>query len=314
MPNKVQLKRPWMIAVWPGMGQVALSAGYYLLAKLGMHLLAEFPTQDLFDIDQVEVKSGRIQPPLRPSCRFFVWHSPEADQRDIVVFLGEAQPPLGKYRFCESLINCARGLGVEQVFTFAAMATQMHPEHNSRVFAAATEDLVLNQLQDLGNEITLLEEGTIGGLNGVLLGAAAEKGMPGACLLGEIPHVFSHLPFPKASWAVLKIFVQLIGVPLDFTELEQQAREVENRLGEFLDQLQKRLSKRPQAESEEESVFTTPEQRLEPADEQLIEKLFVAASQDRSRAYELKNELDRLGIFADYEDRFLDLFKKNDLT
>jgi hypothetical protein len=31
---------------------------------------------------------------------------------------------------------------------------------------------------------------------------------------------------------------------------------------------------------------------------------------DRSKAYELKNELDRLDVFRDYEDRFLDLFKK----
>ena len=35
---------------------------------------------------------------------------------------GEAQPPLGKYTFCRRLIEFARGLGVERVFTFAAMA------------------------------------------------------------------------------------------------------------------------------------------------------------------------------------------------
>ncbi len=28
--------------------------------------------------------------------------------------------------------------------------------------------------------------------------------------------------------------------------------------------------------------------------------------------YELKRELDRLGVFAEYEDRFLDLFKPGD--
>ena len=31
---------------------------------------------------------------------------------------------------------------------------------------------------------------------------------------------------------------------------------------------------------------------------------------DRSKAYELKRELDRLELYKDYEDRFLDLFKK----
>jgi hypothetical protein len=35
------------------------------------------------------------------------------------------------------------------------------------------------------------------------------------------------------------------------------------------------------------------------------------AAKDRSKAFELKQELDRLGVFKEYEDRFLDLFKKS---
>jgi uncharacterized protein len=313
MANTTKLKEPWLIAVWPGMGHVALSAGYYLLAKLGMHLLSELPASDLFDVDQVEVKLGRVQPPQRPRSRFFVWQANEMGQRDLVVFIGEAQPPLGKYRFCESLIDYARDLGVQQVFTFAAMATQMHPEHKSRVFAAATEIVPLSQLQQAGKDVTLLSEGMIGGLNGVLLGAAAEKGMPGVCLLGEMPHVFSHLPFPKASLAVLRVFIQLAKIQLDFVELEQQAQEVERRLGQFLARLEKQISSQEQTEVNDEPSSSVPEQqRLDPEDERHIEELFITASQDRSRAYELKSELDRLGVFAEYENRFLDLFKKTD--
>jgi hypothetical protein len=41
-------------------------------------------------------------------------------------------------------------------------------------------------------------------------------------------------------------------------------------------------------------------------------RLFEKAREDRSKAYELKGELDRLGVFDLYEDRFLDLFKKPD--
>ena len=40
MPEVITLNKPWLVAVWPGLGQVALSAGYYLLAKLGMHYIA----------------------------------------------------------------------------------------------------------------------------------------------------------------------------------------------------------------------------------------------------------------------------------
>ena len=103
-----QTEKPWLVAVWPGMGNVAISAGYYLMAKLGMHLLAEFPAQELFDVEHVEVKDGLIRPGRLPRSRFFVWNDPRG-KHDLVVFIGEAQPPLGRYVFCHRLIEFAQG-------------------------------------------------------------------------------------------------------------------------------------------------------------------------------------------------------------
>jgi proteasome assembly chaperone (PAC2) family protein len=181
MAEKLELTHPWLVAVWPGMGQVALNAGIYLLSKLGMNAFAEYDTSELFDIDQVEVKDGLIQPGRRPRNRFFVWYDPN-NKHDLVVFLGEAQPPTGKYAFCRNVISFAKDLGIERVFTFAAMATRMHPSAESRVFGAATDSANLEELKRL--ELDVLDDGNIGGLNGILLGAAAEAGLPGACRLG----------------------------------------------------------------------------------------------------------------------------------
>ena len=47
------------------------------------------------------------------------------------------------------------------------MATRMHPGRESRVFAAATDRPNLAELKRL--ELTVLEDGNIGGLNGVLV-------------------------------------------------------------------------------------------------------------------------------------------------
>ena len=44
-----------------------------------------------------------------------------------------------------------------------------------------------------------MEDGQISGLNGILLGVAAEAGLEGTGLLGEIPHILSQLPFAKAT-------------------------------------------------------------------------------------------------------------------
>lgn len=326
MATQPELHNPRLVAVWPGMGHVGVNAGIYLLAKLEMTLHAEFDTNALFDLEAVQVKGGLIRPARRPRSRLFLWKDPEK-RHDLLVFLGEGQPPAGKAQFCRELLRYVRGLGVDRVFTFAAMATPMRPEDPSRVFAAATDDDRLRELKQL--ELELVEDGQIGGLNGVLLGVAAEEGLSGACLMGEMPHIFSQLPFPKGSLAVLEVFTAMSGIDLDLDELKTQAEAVEEQLGELLERVEEQMQRRNQSGGdnededgdEDESEFESPDE--EPAAEekgkgggrdpkavQRVEGLFADAAADRSKAFELKRELDRLGWFHDYEDRFLDLFKK----
>ena len=123
-----KLNHPRMVAIWPGMGQVAINAGIYLLSKLQMSQIAEFDPEILFDAEAVEVHEGLIRMARRPRSRIFLWSDPEKN-RDLLVFLGEAQPQTGKYAFCRELVRYARRLGVERIFTFAAMATGMRPNN-----------------------------------------------------------------------------------------------------------------------------------------------------------------------------------------
>lgn len=309
MPEPVILNKPWLIAVWPGMGHVAISAGYYLVTKLGMSILAEFAARELFDVEHVEVKRGIIRTGHLPRSRFFVWKGPQ-DGHDIVVFIGEAQPPKGRYLFCQRLVEFARQLGVERVYTFAAMARPMHPERPSRVFVAATDEDMLAELKKL--ELEVLEDGQIGGLNGVLLGAAAEAGLRGACLLGEMPHLFAGFPFPKASLAVLEAFRTIANLKIDLDELAEEAKKVEHKLGDLLEKVEQALEQQQEPGEEELSEFEPVSEEGEevtPEDVERIESLFEQATRDRSKAYELKRELDRLQLYKEFEDRFLDLFK-----
>lgn len=311
MDQEAKLNHPWLVAVWPGMGNVAISAGFYLLAKLEMNLLAEFSPRELFDFEHVEVKDGLIHTAGLPRSRFFVWIDP-LKIHDLVVFIGEAQPPRGKYAFCYQLIEFAKSLGVERVFTFAAMATQMHPSHTARVFGAATDTTNLAELKRL--ELEIIEDGQIGGLNGLLLGAAVDMGLQGACLLGEMPHILIQVTFPKASLAVLEAFTTMANLHIDLGVLAEQAKTFDEQLGKLLSRAERAMSGK---ESDEEmeavnevSLESESPNPLSVQDEQHIEKLFEQSKEDRSKAFELKSELDRLQVFAEYEERFLDLFKK----
>ena len=307
MTKSEELDHPWLIAVWPGMGHVALSAGYYLMAKLGMSQFAELTAGELFDVEAAIVNKGLVQRPHRPRSRLFAWKSP-SNGRDVIVFIGESQPQMGKMAFCERLIDFARDQGVERLFTFAAMATDMQPGNEARVFAAATEQPLLDEMGLF--DVQILDDGHIGGLNGVLLAAAAEKGMPGVCLLGEMPHLFVQLLYPKASLAVLRVFLRLAKIELDLAELAQHSEQTEHRLGQIVSEMRRRLEPEPENSEETTGEDWKLNSQLSKEDEQNIESLFEIASKDRSRAFELKAELDRLGVFEDYEDRFLDIFKK----
>jgi proteasome assembly chaperone (PAC2) family protein len=278
------------------------------MAKLQAQQWAEFSAPDLFDVEHVEVKSGLVLPSRLPRSRLFVWKDPDK-RRDLVIFLGEAQPPMGKFRFCGALLDHVRELGVERVMTFAAMATNSAPKGTPRVFAAATDQALLKELQ--AHDLEILEDGHIGGLNGILLGAAATAGIPSACLLGEMPHLLAQLPYPAASLAILQQFQGLSGIAIDLEELTEEAKVVGEHLLGLWNRAQQALQPESEPEEEEEEFQATPaeEPRISEADGKRIEELFRQAAEDRTRAYELKRELDRLNLFAEYEDRFLDLFK-----
>ena len=320
-PNQSEPIRS-LLAVWPGMGNVAVGAGLYLATRLDMKLVHELPPRDHFDLQHIEVRHGMIEPVRLPRSLIYEMRHP-AGTNELLVFVGEAQPTNNRYAFCHRLLDFALDRGVNRLFTFASLATQLHPSQDPRVFCVATDRSLLEQMSQL--EVKTLEEGQIGGLNGVFLAAGAERGVPGASLLGEIPFFAAGIPNPKASRAVLDTFATLAGLDIDTRDLAEQAKQVDEHLLQILE----RLTESAQSESGE-SPFPTfdpehaggsehardeaPEEPAPPtldyASREHIERLFNEARQDRSRALHLKKELDRLGVFDQYEDRFLDLFKR----
>ncbi len=302
----------WLVAVWPGMGSVAITAGSWLASELGASHRLDLPSEEFFDVEKVEVHDGVARIGWRPSCAFHLWKN-SGKGPDLLIFVGESQPPSRGLDFCHRILDVARKHGVRRVVTFAAMATQMHPGADPRVFAVVNDERLLPELR--AHPVELLREGQINGLNGVLLAAAAELGIDGLCLLGEMPFFAVQVPNPGASVAVLEVFEGLSGIPIDLDELRTQGDTVRRRLSKI-------LAKMPQVEIEDDEdsdevvgFLPTVDDDDDPdglssIDEQRIESLFQQAQEDRSTAFTLKVELDRLGVFARYEDRFLDLFRQ----
>lgn len=151
-------------------------------------------------------------------------------------------------------------------------------------------------------------------MNGEFLTAARERGIPAMCLLGEIPFFATSLPNPKASAAALAALRYMLGIDIPLDGLLEQARRIE---GWIVKQLEgsttrgKTEGMHRAIESLPDPLGGSPSVASDHADLiQRIEVMFELALQDRDKAKELKAELDRHGLFREYEDRFLDMFRK----
>lgn len=338
-----RLTDPWLLAVWPGMGNVALGAGSYLLEKLQPDALFSVPAGDFFDLGQVQVRDGVVGPARFPENRFFGWKNPSGG-RDLVIFVGEAQPSARGYAFCEGLLRTAQGLGVKRVITFASMVTPQHPTAPSRTFAVATSETLLQEVRQDEPNVGVLTEGAISGLNGTLLAAAAAQGLEGVCLLAEVPQIAANVPYLKAAHAVLEVFVRLVSMKLDLGDLAAQAARVEKGLLQLIQQLGAMAAQAQQQALNGEAEGTTAEggrdedddddgpdlraersreartsgddeaplgrSKLDASTLAQVEELFLRAVGDREQALRLKELLDQHGAFKEFEDRFLNLFRR----
>lgn len=336
-----QPQRPWLLAAWPGMGNVAVVSAMYLVHKLGAKPVLEIPAGGLFDLQQIEVRKGLIPQPRLPRTILFRWTNPLGG-RDLVILVGEFQPSHGAYAYAQELLERVAAMSVERVITFASLASQLHPSAEPRVFGAATDEDTLNQIREL--KVRTLEDGQVGGLNGVMLAASMARGVSGLCLLGEIPFFAAAIPNAKAALAVLGVFSSLSGIDVDLGELAEQARDMEGALTDLMERMKQAAQEqgasagtlaafelqecREDDEEDSEEVAELEELAGEQAREQAgeqaadaaksldyatrerIERMFEDARKDRGKALQLKDELDRLRVFKQYEDRFLDLFKR----
>jgi len=319
------LNDPWLVTVWPGMGSVAMLAGSHLAASLEAEVEMELPGDEFFEVQHVEVEDGLAVAGRLPRNLVLLWRDPE-QQRDLIIFIGESQPSQHGYQLCQRIAEYAHQWNVQRITTFAAMATQLHPANEADVFAVTTDAQLADECR--ANDLNLLKQGQVSGLNGLMLAAAAEVGIPAMCLMGEMPYFAVNLPNPPAALAALRAFSQLSGIDFNLHTLEEQADQVRDQLKQLVDRLN---ASAEQSSEEDEFGFTTPdlswqseetpdefEEQAEPSDQpqldsetrQRIESLFEQVKQDRSKAVKLKRELDRHGVFKQYEDRFLDLFRK----
>lgn len=317
--KRPRLRKPYLIVAWPGMGEVAFKAANYLIEELKAVEFASIAPEEFFYLTASVITKGVLDLPPLPQGKFYYWKNPAAKRaaggrNDLIIFLSNAQPDLSKAdSYVKIIIGLAKSLGAQTVVSFASMPQPSDHTQEPHVWFAATDEKTKESLKKYNFDE--LAEGQISGMNGLFLGLAKKSGLKGFCLLGDIPLYTIQIENPKASAAVLEGLGKILDMQINLEPLKEQAQNMEDEINKLLDYLKLGPpgQSAPIGEEEVELIKKTLSQltKLPVSIKEKIEKLFAESRLDITKANELKAELDKWNVYKEYEDKFLDLFKKN---
>lgn len=217
--EKPSLRNPTLIAAWPGMGMLARMSADYLIQQLDAKQFAEIrsPSNDIYFKDGM----GKLS---QYRHRFYYWHG---EQGDLIVCSGEIQPQsLGAIQqLANQVLDVAEEFGAKRVYTFAAVPNPH--DVKPRVFGVVNKPELREFLKENGVQL-VSGDGRITGLNGLLIGIAQQREIDGICLLCEIRYL--DIPQPRSVQTVLNTLTKILGIEIELSELERQAKEMEEKI------------------------------------------------------------------------------------
>jgi uncharacterized protein (TIGR00162 family) len=219
--EKPVLREPILVEGLPGVGNVGKLAAEHLVDQLKAVKFAEmfskfFPPQVLVnDAGTIRLVSNEIYYVQRPDA-----------SNDIIIMIGDYQglTPDGQYELSDKTLKIAKDLGVRRIFTLGGYGLGKMIE-KPRVLGAATDIELVEEMKNFGVTFSKGAPGSgIVGASGLLLGLGNLYGMRSVCLMGETSGYFVD---PKGAQAVLEVLAKILGVKIDFTELETKAQQID---------------------------------------------------------------------------------------
>ncbi len=219
--EKPRLKDPVFVEGLPGVGNVGKLAAEHLVDQLKAVKFAEifskyFPPQVLVnDSGVIRLVSNELYYVSRPDAA-----------NDLVIMTGDYQglTPDGQYELSDKTLRVLKELGVARVYTLGGYGLGRMID-KPRVLGAATDPKLVEEMKGYGVTFSKGEPGSgIVGASGLLLGLGNLYGMNSVCLMGETSGYFVD---PKGAQAVLEVLAKILGVKIDFAELEAKALQID---------------------------------------------------------------------------------------
>jgi uncharacterized protein (TIGR00162 family) len=213
-----KLHDPLLICGLPGSGFVGKLAVDHLTKEMGATLFAvvysyNFPPHVIIRSD------GTID---AIKNELYYWTSKDT-ANDLIFYTGDSQPitPDADYEAADRILAASQELGTKRVYTLAAYITGGFV-NKPKVYGVATNVSVIAELKKYG--VVTMTEGSITGMNGLLVGLAKIRGMEGISLLGETS---GYIIDANASKAVLEVFAKIVNLKINMDRLDRRAKSTE---------------------------------------------------------------------------------------
>ena len=214
---------------WNDGGQAATVAAGYLARQWEATRFADIDPEAFVDFQAVRptvsLDEGMTRRIEWPENVFFHGAIPGTD-RDAVILLG-VEPNYRWRAFTDLVIGLARELDVELVVTLGALLADVPHTRPAPVTGAATDPKLV---EELGLQLSRYEGPT--GIVGVLHDACRTAELRSVSLWSAVPHYVSLAPSPKAAKALCVRLADLVGVPIETSELEEAEDEYEAQVSE----------------------------------------------------------------------------------
>ena len=214
--DEVNLKGFTLIEGFPGAGLVGPMAASYMIEKLGMKYIG-YIESDLFPPiaavhDGVPMHTARIYVDVK---------------NKLVVTLSEFTIPQSViYQLANELLSFIRKNGIKGIISIGGMPSQK--QSDSAFVISSDPDISKNAIKQ---GLKPVREGVIAGVSALLITNAKDLEIPTTNLLVEVNPV---LMDPKYAETAIEGLQKLIGLKIDLSELEDEAKEVESRVRDML--------------------------------------------------------------------------------
>jgi len=210
---------------WVNAGEVSTLSVKYLIDKLKASKLGEIASERFYVYQLqrplVVVKNGLVQEyqPLRNTL--FYWKA--AEEGAGLVFLIGAEPHLDWPRYSQIILDAARKLGVDRIYTIGGYVVDESLATEPFVTGSTNDDQILADLKKIG--VQLVDYTGPTSVYSEILWQSRSRDIHVVSLWCAVPFYGQELD-PKAVYSLLSKLVRLIDLRLDLEDLRQKATSV----------------------------------------------------------------------------------------